>query len=771
MNYTFFCRRYLLLLLFFVFGSSALAAQEQKFTISGLLSDSTNGEMLIGASIYVKGTSTGTAANLYGFYSLTLPKGDYTLVCSYLGYKQKIVPISLTANVTMNIQLVTTTSATMKEVVITSDRNQEVLRNTQTSAISIQVDQVRTLPTIGGETDIIKVMQLMPGVKRGGEGQNAMFVRGGSGDDNLILLDEAVVYNVSHLFGFFSVFNNDALKDVTMIKGGFPAQYGGRMSSVMDIRMKDGDMQHFRAEGGIGLLSSHLTLQGPIIKGKSSFLLSGRRSYIDRVIKLAYNGQNVLPYYFYDANLKANYTISDKDRLFLSGYVGDDVLGSSLGGDSSFFDGGFRLGNFTSTLRWNHTYNPKLFSNVSLIHTRFRYDVEANIPGNSFLVQSRISDVALKADYNYYQSPTQTLRYGVSYTNHLFRPNVVNTSGQIAEYLTSREGLKVYTHEIGLYANYETELDSNFKINGGLRLSSLATTDKVYFHPEPRISGTWLLGEKQSLKFSYAKMVQYLHLVSSSSVALPTDLWYPATGRTPPPISHQVALSYNYNLTKLKTLVTVEAYYKWMRNLIEYREGAVLILNDNYENELVRGRGRAYGFEFFAQRQEGKFTGWIGYTLSWSIRQFNELNQGNSFYAKFDRRHDFSVVAMWQLTKRVSVSAVWVYSTGQRFTPITGNFLMPNSALTSVDVLPIYADRNSLQLPSAHRLDANIVIKSRLDRKWLIWTGEWIIGAYNLYNRAQPYRVVVTPDGSGGYKYQARGLFGFIPSIAYNFRF
>lgn len=763
-------KRFICTALFVVLHQLSLSAQN--YTLNGFIADSANGEMLIGASIYVKGTSTGASANVYGFYSLTLPKGEYTIICNYLGYKQKIITIQLSQDLTQTIQLSSSDASTVKEVVIVADRNEDVLRNTQTSAISIPVDQIRTLPTIGGETDIVKVMQLMPGIKRGGEGQNALFVRGGSGDDNLILLDEAVVYNVSHLFGFFSVFNNDALKDVTMIKGGFPAQYGGRTSSVMDIRMKDGDFQNFRVVGGIGLLSSHLTVQGPILKGKSSFLVSGRRSYIDRVFKLAYGGENVLPYFFYDGNLKLNYTISEKDRLFLSGYIGDDVLSGETSNDSSFFQGGFRLGNFTSTLRWNHTYNPKLFSNVSLIYTRFRYDVNASVPGNSFLTTSRISDIGGKIDFSYYPNPKQTIRYGGSYTNHLFRPNVVSTSGQIAEFLSSREGKKVFTHELGLYANYEIELDSNFRVNGGMRLSSLLTVNgKVYFHPEPRVSASWNFKKNQSLKISYSKMVQYLHLVSSSSIALPTDLWYPVTDRTRPPVSHQIALAYNYNLEKLKTLITVEAYYKWMRNLIEYREGAVLILNDNYEDELVRGRGRAYGFEFFAQRQEGRLTGWIGYTLSWSIRQFDGLNRGNAYFAKFDRRHDISVVGMWQISKRVSFAAVWVYSTGQRFTPITGNFLMPNSALTSVDVLPIYSDRNALQLPAAHRLDMNFVIKSRLDRKWMIWVGEWQIGAYNVYNRAQPYRVDVVSDGAGGFKYQARGLFGFIPSIAYNFRF
>jgi hypothetical protein len=763
--------RLLLLLSVVLGGASTVRAQQATYTISGYVTDSANGEVVIGAIVSAQGTAKGTATNVYGFYSLSLPEGEYTLVCNYFGFAPQKIAVKLGQNITKDIKLAPA-SAVTKVVEIVADRNQEQVKSTQTSAISIPVDKIRSIPTIGGETDVIKVMQLMPGVKRGGEGQNAMFVRGGNGDDNLILLDEAVVYNVSHLFGFFSVFNNDALKDVTMYKGGFPAQYGGRISSVMDIRMKDGDQQSFRASGGIGLLSSHLTIQGPIIKDKCSFLLSGRRSYIDRVFKLAYGGRNVLPYYFYDANLKLNYTVSDKDRLFVSGYVGDDVLKANVQGDSgAFFNGGFKLGNFTSTVRWNHVYNAKLFSNISLIHTRFRYDVEASIPGNSFLTKSRIADFGGKADYSYFKDPDHTFRYGMQFTTHVFRPNVVSTSGEISDFLRSDEGKKIYTHEFGLYGNYEVQLDSLWRVAGGMRLSVLGAPGKTYVSPEPRASATWNFKENQSLKFSYARMTQYVHLVSSSSVALPTDLWYPVTKAVKPIYSDQIAAGYNFNFRKLKTMITVEGYYKWMQNLIEYREGAVLILNNNYEDELVEGKGRAYGFEFFAQRTEGKLTGWIGYTLSWSTRQFDELNNGNLFFAKFDRRHDFSFVGSWDITKRITFAAVWVFSTGQRFTPITGNFLMPNSSLTSVDVLPIYADKNSIQLPSAHRLDVNFVFKSRDDRKWMIWQGEWSIGAYNLYNRAQPYKIEVAEDGNGGFKYQAKGLFGFIPSVAYNFKF
>ncbi len=752
-----------LIFVFPIFGQNT-------FTISGFISDSANGEMLFGGSVFAVGTMKGGAANEYGFYSLSLPAGKYTLRYSYVGFRQKEITIDLTQDVKKDVKL---SSAVVEnaEVVIKADRNQDQVQSTQTSAISIPVDKIRLIPTIGGETDIIKVIQLMPGVKRGGEGQSQMFVRGGSGDDNLILLDEAVVYNVAHLFGFFSVFNNDALKDITMYKGGFPAQYGGRLSSVMDVRMKDGNNDKFHAVGGIGLLSSHLTIEGPIIKNKSSFLISARRSYIDQVFKLAYKGQNVLPYYFYDANLKLNYNISDKNRIFVSSYIGDDVLATKTGNDSSFFDGGFRLGNFTATTRWNHTFNPKLFSNVSLIHTRFRYDVEAKIPGNSFLTQSRISDYGVKDDYSYYVNPENKIRYGGSYTMHIFRPNVVSTSGEISDYLRSREGKKVYTNEFGLYYNQELTLDSIFKINYGMRLSGLATTNAFYFNPEPRVSGVWNFREHQSFKLSYARMVQYLHLVSSSSIALPTDLWYPVTKTIKPLTADQIAIAYDLNVPKLQTLFTVEAYYKNLKHLIEYREGAILILNDDYEKELVSGKGQAYGFEFFAQRTEGKLTGWIGYTLSWSTRKFSDLNHGATYFAKFDRRHDFSIVLTYEFTKRFSVAAVWVYSTGQRFTPATGDFLMPDASLSQVNILPIYSDKNAIQLPAAHRLDINFVLKSRLNRKWMKWTGEWQFGGYNCYNRAQPYKIKVVEDGNGGFKYQAVGLFGFIPSIAYNFKF
>lgn len=736
----------------------------QSYSVSGYITDIDNGESLIGATAFVKGTSYGISSNVYGFYSLSLPKGKHIVSFSYIGYNPQNFELNVDSNIVLKVKL-SSIKTQLTEFVITTEAGEEKkeVSSTQMGMITIPIERIKSIPTIGGETDIIKVMQLMPGVKRGGEGQTGMFVRGGTGDGNLILLDEAVVYNVSHLFGFFSVFNNDALKDVVMYKGGFPAMYGGRLSSVMDIRMKEGDQQKFHAEGGIGLLSSRLTIQGPILKDKMSFIVSGRRSYIDKVFKLV--NANI-PYYFYDLNTKINYKISDKDRIFISAYNGDDVLAAQE--DSSLFDGGFNIGNFTTSARWNHLYNAKLFSNISIIHTRFRYDIRAEVPGNSFLVKSKINDIGAKADYNYYYNSKNTITFGGLVTNHNFRPNIVNTSGEISEFLDSREGNLISTQEIGLYANNDQTIDSTLKINYGLRLSGTVTKGKLYAGLEPRFSATYSFSESNSLKFGYSRMKQYMHLVSSSSIALPTDLWYPVTKNVKPQTSDQLALGYTHHLERIKSMLTIEGYYKWMNNLIEYREGAVLLLNDHYEEELIEGKGNAYGIEFFLNKTKGKFTGWIGYTLSWSTRQFDELNNGKKYYAKYDRRHDFSFVGTYDFTKRFAISAVWVYSTGSRFTPSTGNFFMPNATLTQVDILSIYADKNSIILPPSHRLDLNFVVKNKRSRKW---EGEWHFGGYNIYNQAQPYRVDIVGNENGTYKYQATGLFGFIPSVAYNFKF
>ena len=743
----------------------------QQFTVSGTVTDSASGEQVIGALVYIKATTKAVSTNAYGYFSLLLDKGDYELACNALGYKTVAKQVKLDKNTVLNFK-VAQLHGMLEEVSVLSDKDvqSEQIHSTEMGAITIPIEQIRNIPTIGGETDIIKVIQLMPGIKRGGDGQNAMLVRGGNGDDNLLLLDEAVVYNVNHLFGFFSVFNNDALKEVTVYKGGFPARYGGRLSSVMDIRMKEGNMKKFAVKGGIGLLSSHLTVEGPVVKDKLSFLVSARRSYIDKVMKAAYQ-EDVLPYYFYDLNYKLNYIIGPKDRLYLSGYYGNDVLTSPKSEGITSDKLSFTLGNMTHSLRWNHIYSPKLFSNVSLIYTRFRYDVRAGYDGGAFAARSRIEDIGATVNYNYYLNPENTMTFGAYYTNHLFRPNVVSTSGEIADYVASREGKRIFTNDFGAYIANDWKIDTAFKVNYGLRLSMLETQGVIYKGLEPRLSATYSINKKNSVKLGYSRMQQYIHLVSSSSVSLPTDLWYPVTKQVKPLSSDQVALSYNRLFKKLESTLTVEAYYKWINNMIEYREGSNLILNDNYEDALVKGSGRAYGVEFFFSRTKGKFTGWIGYSISWAHRRFAELNRGQEYYAKFDRRHDLSVVANYNLTKRFSVSGVFVYSSGQRFTPIVGSYFAPNSSFSKIDLIPIYGDKNSVSFPASTRFDISLVFKTRENRKFLRYEGEWHIGAYNLFNQAQPNRVKIVSNGNSGYKYQATGLFGCIPFIAYHFSF
>lgn len=745
----------------------------QDYTISGYITDTTNAETLIGAVVYDQNTSKAVASNPYGFYSLTLPSGNYTITFSFLGYESAVREIALNSNLTINMKM-QPLGMLLQEVVIESegaDKEFEEMRSAQMSIIKLPVKDITSTPSIGGEVDIIKLMQLMPGVKRGDEGQTGMFVRGGDGDQNLILLDEATVYNVAHLFGFFSIFNTDALKDVTMIKGGFPASYGGRLSSVLDIRMKDGNMQNYNVEGGIGLLSSRLTLQGPVIKNKMSFIFSGRRSYVDQVFNgLHYVKESIplLPYYFYDANLKLNYKFSDKDRVYFSVYKGDDVLKFKAGLNNSLFNFDFILGNFTSTLRWNHLYGSKLFSNVSLINSRFRYDVQGKFIDNSVFIKSSIQDLGTKIDFDYFKNPENRFQWGLSLVNHSFRPNVVSTSGEISNAYKSKLGTLISTQELSLYALHEKKINKYFGVNYGLRFSSAFSQSTFYSGLEPRAVFTFTPGEKSAVKASYSRTKQYMHLVSSSSIAFPTDLWYPVTDNVKPQSADQIALGYSRKLSKINSFINIEGYYKWMRHLIEYREGAVLILNDNYESELVSGSGKSYGIEGSINRTKGRFTGSFGYTLSWSTRQFHELNKGNAFFSKYDRRHDLSFLGKYDLTKRLSFTAAFVFATGSRLTPIVGQFIMPNSSLTNIDILPIYSDKNSIVLPPSHRLDINFVIKSKPEKKF---SNEWHIGAYNFYNQSQPYRIKIVQTANGGYKYQAVGLFGFVSSVAYNFKF
>ncbi|NOQ72748.1 MAG: TonB-dependent receptor plug domain-containing protein [Crocinitomix sp.] len=753
-------------LLVLLITSQILIAQET-VTLSGYVKDSK--EELLYAKVYIPELQAGVISNEYGFYSIEVPKKEsYLIIISHISHGETKLNVSAMEN--NSIDLVMKNSDNVLETVevnaVKSEAKAEI-ESTEMSVVKIDVKKAKLLPSIGGETDVLKVAQLLPGINRGGEGGTSFFVRGGDGDQNLILVDEATVYNPGHLFGFFSVFNPDVIKDMRIYKGGFPANYGGRLSSVTDIRMKEGDMNKLRVEGGIGLLSSRLTVDAPIWKDRISFMVSGRRTYIDQVFKLV--GQD-LPYFFYDLNGKINFKVSKKDRIYLSSYFGDDVLAYDAGksDSSAAFGFGFNLGNFTQTLRWNHVYNAKLFSNISLIHTRFKYNIRGQYADNQILIKSAVRDLSAKYAFTYFKSNDTKLKFGTEFINHNFRPNVLSTSGEIGEFLENQEGKLLKTFEGAVYGNIRHDFSKRLTFSGGLRLSASAPKGKIYGGIEPRANFKYTTGENSSLKLSYSRMTQYMHRVSSSSVALPTDLWYPISAGIRPQSADQIAAGYNLYLPKLKSSLIIETYGKYMKGLTEYKEGSNLILNDNFEELLVQGRGWSYGAEFLLKKDEGRLTGWLGYTLSWTKRQFDEINDGEAFFAKYDRRHYLTAVGTLELSPRVYFSAIFEYATGARFTPIIGQYFQPNAGLTGVEIIPVFAEKNSYKMSSSHRLDVNFVFKSKPEKKFQT---EWHVGAYNVYNRATPYQIKITQGDNGAMKYTQPGLFGFIPSVAFNFKF
>lgn len=753
--------------LLLVLSLNLISFSQETVTISGFVKD--HKEELIYAKIFIPELGIGTISNEYGFYSIQVPRKEkYSVQISYIGYGSSKQDVSALQNNTVDLILQEKNNELdIVEVSAVRSQEQEDIKSTDMSMVRIDVQKARLLPSIGGETDILKVAQLMPGINRGGEGGTNFFVRGGDGDQNLILVDEATVYNAGHLFGFFSVFNPDAIKDMRIYKGGFPANYGGRLSSVTDIRMKEGDMNKLRVEGGIGLLSSRLTVEAPIWKDKMSFMISGRRTYIDQVMKLA---DQELPYYFYDLNGKINIKLSPNDRIYFSSYFGDDVLryNEDASDSTTAFGFGFNLGNFTQTVRWNHLYSPKIFSNLSVIHTRFKYNIRGEYANNNILIKSAVRDLGLKYVVTYFKTNETHLKFGLDLINHNFRPNILSTSGEISQYLANQPGKLLQTGEGAVFANIEHEFNKRLTFSGGLRLSASMVKNKQYGGIEPRANLNYSLSENSALKFSYARMTQYMHRVSNSSVALPTDLWYPISAGVKPQSADQLAAGYNLYLPKLKSALIVETYGKYMRGLTEYKEGSNLILNDNFEDLLVQGRGWSYGAEFLFKREQGRLSGWLGYTISWTQRQFNDLNGGKPYFAKYDRRHYLTAVGTLELTKRIAFSAVFEYATGARFTPIIGQYFQPNAGLTGVEIVPVFADKNSYKMSASHRLDVNFVFKSKPNKK--IQT-EWHLGAYNVYNRATPYQIKIAQGENGSMKYTQPGLFGFIPSIAFNFKF
>ncbi|XZF15321.1 TonB-dependent receptor [Chitinophagaceae bacterium MMS25-I14] len=784
--------RYCIWILFFLLVCTAGSLYAQKkVTLSGYMRDAQSGEALINATVYVKEQNIAVQANSYGFYSVSVPAGNYTFIFSYVGYGTLTVPMALVDSKVYNAEM--QNQATIKEVEVTAARKDENVTGTEMGTISLSMDKVKTLPVIFGETDILKTLQLLPGVQSAGEGNSGFYVRGGGPDQNLILLDDAVVYNTGHLFGFFSVFNSDAIKSTTLIKGGMPAAYGGRLSSVVDVSMKEGDMKELHGEGGIGLIASRLTLQGPIKKNKGSFMISGRRTYIDILAKPfaskggSFSGSS---YYFYDANIKANYILTKKDRIYLSSYFGRDkfVFNSA----SQSFKAKIPWGNSTATLRWNHLFSDRVFLNTTLVYNDYNFSFTGEQNNFAVKLASGIRDWNAKLDLDYFTSFNHHIKTGILYTFHTFVPNQVSGHSDSVSFEPNNAFVK-YAHEAAAYVQDEFDLAPGLKINAGLRYSWFGqvgpytryTFDafgnksdstrygtgqlvKAYGGLEPRFNIRYVLDQYSSLKASITKTYQYIHLVTNNGSTLPTDTWVPSTYITQPQVSWQYALGYFHNFLDNKVETSVEVYYKSMKHQIEFREGYVPNSIRDQELDFVFGSGEAYGAEFFINKTRGKFTGWIGYTLSWTWRTFPDLNDGERFPAKYDRRHDLSLVASYEHSKKWTFSAIFIFGSGNAITLPTNYYFIEQQLVQQ------YSKLNAYRLPPYHRLDLSAVYTPQHKKKRK-WSSSWAFSIYNVYDRYNPYFLYVDTKGNVSQGIEAKvmqvSIFPILPSITYNFKF
>lgn len=770
---------------------SQVTIAQTRFTFSGYVKDSLTGETLTNASISISGKTA--TSNQYGFYSITLPAGEYEVVASHVSYLTQSFPVALDNNILLNIQL-TPRSTELSEVVVFSRKRDANVRNAQMGKIDLSMAQVKTIPAFLGEVDILKAIQLLPGVQSSGEGNSGFYVRGGGPDQNLIMLDDAVVYNSGHLFGFFSIFNSDAIKNTSIIKGGMPAQYGGRLSSVLDISMKEGNNHSFQGEGGIGLIASRFSFQGPLKKDKASFMISGRRTYIDAITKPFISKESRFygsGYYFYDLNAKANYIFSDKNKLFVSGYFGRDVF--TFNNKELSFNATIPWGNSTGTVRWNHVFSPKLFSNTTLVYNDYKFSFGAAQETFEVKLSSGIKDINAKMDFDYYPSGRHKVRFGGLLTHHQFTPNVVSGRQDSVVFKPNNEGVK-YALESALYIQDDWDAGAKLKINYGVRWSSftqigpytkfvkdanqnkLDSTVYRHFQPiqtyagiEPRLTLRYAVNTSTSLKAAVTRNLQFIHLVSNAGTTLPTDLWVPSTFRVKPQISWQYAGGVFKNFHDNMFETSVELYYKRMQNQIEYREGYTGRELRDPEESFVFGRGWSYGSELFINKVQGKLTGWIGYTLSWTWRQFPYLNKGEKFPAKYDRRHDLSVVGTYELNKKWKFGSVFVYATGNA-TSLPEQFYIINGVLTQE-----YSAINQYRLRAYHRLDLSATYtplpkKKRRIQSW------WVFSVYNTYSRSNPYFIYFNQQGNpyaGTLKIEARqvSLFPILPTVTWNFRF
>ena len=776
------------LLFLFLFS---IALHGQKFTISGYIQDGETGESLIGATIVDLKTSYGSSANTHGFYSLTLNHDSTTFVYSYVGYKRKSINLFLTQDTTINIGL---EGALLEEVVISATQADAVHETTKMSAFTISMEQIKALPVLLGETDILKALQLMPGVQSGNEGSTGLYVRGGGPDQNLILLDGVPVYNASHLFGFFSVFNADAINQVELTKGGFPARYGGRLSSVIDINMKEGNMKEFKGEGSVGLISSKLTLEGPITKNKTSFIVSARRTYIDVLSRPILKKQiGETGYYFYDLNIKVNHVLDPNNHIYLSSYIGNDKAyarekASYSDGDITFNskdEFGLKWGNVIMAFRWNHIFGPKLFSNVTGTYSRYgfgisqKYEEEKSSTGSPFErlaygneYISGIHDWSAKIDFDYFPNPNHYIRFGFNNILHKFSPGVFSYRSTKAEENTTAGAKTTRAYELAFYFEDDWEINEYIKINAGIHSSAFAVENLWYYSVQPRISGRYLFAEDFSFKASFSNMTQYIHLLSNVGVGLPTDLWVSSTARVKPQEADQLAIGLAKTY-KLQYELSVEGYYKKMRNLIEYKDGATYLnIEGDWQDKIATsGKGKSYGMEALLQKKTGTITGWIGYSLSKTYRQFETLNFGNEFPYKYDRRHDINLAMTHKLDRGKDFSLVWVYGTGNAITLPSAVYEASSNSFdtryNNSSKVFYYGDRNSYRMKSYHCLD--------LSFSWLKTKNwgqrKWTVGLYNVYNRLNPFFIDLGMDDENNMTFIEYTLFPVMPSVSYSFKF
>jgi len=789
-------KKILFILLLFI--PSVFYAQE-KFTLSGFVSDKNNGENIIGVNIFCKELKQGVVSNTFGFYSLTLPAGNYEISFSYIGYKTQVYNLNLEKDIQKNIAF-DITSFSVGEVQVKAKAN--IVEKTETSVIEVPIEQIKTIPALLGEVDIIKAIQLLPGVQSS-EGTSGFYVRGGGPDQNLILLDGVPVYNASHLGGIFSVFNADAIKSVRLTKGGFPARFGGRLSSVLQIDMKEGNSKEFKGDASIGLISSKFTFEGPIIKDKTSFIISARRTYLDLIVAPFLPSTTDLTLYFYDLNAKINHKISKKDRIYLSAYSGKDKLGVDF--SESFVDQitneqsslNFELGygNLTSTLRWNHLFSDKLFSNTTLTYSRYSFNTDFGVNSTyttnneteiwdvNFGYLSGIEDLGARIDFDFIPNPNHEIKFGTSYTNHNFFPG--ETTLSINETLpdasqnfsldtTLNFSGNTIADELYFYLEDNFKINNRLKANLGIHLGYYNTdrSNSIFKNNisfQPRASVRYLINDKWSVKGSYAEMTQNIHLLSNSSIGFPSDIWVPATDTVPSQKSKQWAGNISTEFSNGEYELSLEGYYKTMSNLITYKAGySNLSSTESWENSVETGGiGESYGLELFLQKKKGRTTGWIGYTLSWTNRKFDNINFGEWYPYKFDRRHDFSLVFSHKFNEKWDAGLTWVYGTGNAITFPQAIYLgTPNNGNDVVDVVESYGTRNSTRLDAYHRLDLgfNKTVKKKRITKILSF------GAYNAYSRKNPFFAYLTYEGGNRVAKQV-SLFPIIPSISYRIKF